>query len=73
MANKKEKPLIKDERIEDNTMYGEFISSFNQWTTSENQKDNAKHLEEVSELNQPADVKRRAGDAVIEKKKDKKK
>ena len=48
MANKKRKNLIKDERIEDTTMYGEFISSFDQWTTIDNQRKRVRHIEEVS-------------------------
>ena len=48
MANKKDKNNIKDERIEDATMYGEFISSFDQWITPDRQKKVAQHLEEVT-------------------------
>lgn len=48
MANKKTGTNIKDERIEDVTMYGEFISSFDQWQTPERQKKVAKRLEEVT-------------------------
>jgi len=48
MANKKDKNNIKDERIEDTTMYGEFISSFDQWITPDRQKKVAQHLEEVT-------------------------
>ena len=48
MANKNSKGNIKDERIEDVTMYGEFIASFDQWVTPDKQKENAKHLEEVT-------------------------
>ncbi len=59
MANKKQKPLIRDERMEDITQYGEFIASFDQWTTFEKQKKNVKHLEEIAELNVPTDIKRR--------------
>lgn len=47
MANK-EKNSIKDERIEDVTMYGEFIASFDQWVTLDRQREIARHLEEVS-------------------------
>lgn len=49
MANKNQKNLIKDERIEDNTQYGEFISSFDQWTTFERQQRIANHLENCTE------------------------
>lgn len=45
MANKDPKNLIKDESIEDTTQYGEFISSFHQWTTFENQKMRTRYLE----------------------------
>lgn len=48
MANKNNKKNISDERIEDVTMYGEFISSFDQWTTADRQKNIARHLEEVT-------------------------
>lgn len=48
MANKNNKNNIKDERIEDVTMYGEFISSFDQWMTPDRQKKIARHLEEVT-------------------------
>lgn len=48
MANKNNKTNIKDERIEDSTMYGEFISSFDQWMTLDRQRKVARHLEEVS-------------------------
>ena len=48
MANKRRKKLIRDERIEDVTMYGEFISSFDQWTTIDNQRRRVRHIEEVS-------------------------
>ncbi len=48
MANKDPKNLIKDEYIEDTTQYGEFISSFHNWTTFEKQKDRVKHLQNVT-------------------------
>lgn len=48
MANKNNKNNIRDERIEDTTLYGEFISSFNQWTTPKRQKRIAGHLEQVT-------------------------
>lgn len=49
MANRNDKTDIKDERIEDTTMYGEFVSSFQQWNTLDRQRKNARHLEEVTE------------------------
>lgn len=59
MANKKNKTNISDERIEDNTMYGEFIPSFDQWMTPDRQRKLARHLEEVTnELTPQDDVKR---------------
>jgi hypothetical protein len=61
MANKKNKTNIKDERIEDSTMYGEFIASFDQWMTPDRQKNNARHLEEVTEELAPKDDKKRSG------------
>ncbi|MFZ5985619.1 MAG: hypothetical protein ACOYWZ_00620 [Bacillota bacterium] len=48
MANKNDKNNIKDERIEDVTMYGEFISSFDQWITPDRQREIARHLAEVT-------------------------
>lgn len=48
MANKNDKNNIKDERIEDVTMYGEFISSFHQWITPDGQRKIVNHLEEVT-------------------------
>lgn len=48
MANKRRKNLIHDEEIEDTTLYGEFISSFDQWTTMDNQRKRVRHLEEIS-------------------------
>lgn len=49
MANRNKRNNIKDERIEDSTMYGEFISSFHQWNTPDRQRKVARHLEEVTE------------------------
>ncbi len=49
MANKENKNNIKDERIEDITMYGEFISSFHQWITPDKQRQMASHMEKVTE------------------------
>ena len=48
MANKNNKNNITDERIEDVTMYGEFISSFHQWNTPDRQRKIANHLEEIT-------------------------
>lgn len=48
MANKNDKNNIKDERIEDTTMYGEFVSSFDRWITPDRQRQIASHLEEVT-------------------------
>lgn len=48
MANKHRKNLIRDERIEDTTMYGEFISSFDQWVTIDEQRRRVRHIEEIS-------------------------
>lgn len=48
MANKKGNQNIKDERIEDNTMYGEFIPSFHQWITPDRQRMIARHQESVT-------------------------
>lgn len=49
MANKQDKTNIRDERIEDVTMYGEFISSYHQWNTPDRQRKIARHLEEITE------------------------
>jgi hypothetical protein len=48
MANRKNKTNIRDERVEDVTMYGEFIPSFDQWIAPDNQKKITRHLEEVT-------------------------
>ncbi|AUG58443.1 hypothetical protein [Acetivibrio saccincola] len=48
MANKNNKNNIKDERIEDTTRYGEFISSFHQWIAPEKQREKARYLAEVT-------------------------
>jgi hypothetical protein len=48
MANKDPKNMITNEDIEDVTQYGEFISSFHQWTTFDNQKRIANHLEDCT-------------------------
>lgn len=53
MENKNDKKNIKDERVEDTTMYGEFIASFDQWTTLDRQRKIARHLEEVSRETSP--------------------
>lgn len=59
MANKKNKTDISDERIEDGTMYGEFIPSFDQWMTPDRQRKIARHLMETTdELAPKADKKR---------------
>lgn len=56
MANKNDKNNIRDERIEDVTMYGEFISSFHNWITPDRQRKVARHLEEVTEEIAPGAV-----------------
>lgn len=53
MANRKNAKNIKDERIEDNTLYGEFIPSFDQWTTPDRQREIARHLEKVTDEKTP--------------------
>ena len=68
MANKRKKVNITDERLEDSTQYGEFISSFHQWTSYERQRTNAGHLEEIAELNEPKVIKRRGYDQIGEQK-----
>lgn len=58
MANKNVKNVPKDERIEDVTMYGEFVASFDQWMTPDRQRKKARHLEEVTEELTPSERKR---------------
>jgi hypothetical protein len=58
LANKKNKTNIKDERIEDNTLYGEFIPSFDQWMTPDRQRKVARHLEEVTEEIAPGESRK---------------
>jgi len=53
MADKKKKKNITDERIEDNTMYGEFVPSFHQWMTMDRQRSIARHHEEVTDPDAP--------------------
>jgi len=48
MSNKRNKTNIRDERIEDVTLYGEFIPSFDQWTSSERQRERARYLQEIT-------------------------
>ncbi len=48
MVNKRSKNNIRDERIEDNTLYGEFIASFDQWITPDRQRSRVSHLEEIT-------------------------
>lgn len=49
-SKKTRKNLIRDESIEDTTMYGEFIPSFDQWITPDRQREVAKHLEKVTDV-----------------------
>ena len=60
MANRKNRTNISDERIEDNTMYGEFIPSFDQWMTPDRQRKIARHLEEITDELAPGDDKKRS-------------
>jgi hypothetical protein len=48
MSNIEDKNNIRDERIEDITMYGEFISSFHNWITPDRQRKNARRLGKVT-------------------------
>ncbi|HHX17708.1 MAG TPA: hypothetical protein GX727_02475 [Clostridium sp.] len=57
MANKNNKNNIKDEKIEDTTQYGEFISSFHQWITPEKQREKARHLAQVTKNNSETNKK----------------
>lgn len=59
-GNKKSVNQIKDESIEDTTMYPEFIPTFDNWLTSELQKRNAKHLQEIAEMTSPKDIKHKS-------------
>jgi len=47
--DKKRKNVRKDEDIEDTTMYGELISSFDNWITMDNQRKRVGHIEKVTE------------------------
>lgn len=49
--DKKRKNVRTDEDIEDTTMYGEFISSFDQWTTTDKQKKRVEHIERITDKN----------------------
>lgn len=60
MANKKNKTNIKDERIEDNTMYGEFVPSFHQWITPDRQRMVARHQESVTDAAAPKNEKKQS-------------
>jgi hypothetical protein len=62
MANKNDKNNIKDERIEDVTMYGEFIPSFDQWITPSRQRNKARHLEEITKELSPDEKKKNKND-----------
>ena len=55
MANRNNKNNIKDERIEDSTMYGEFIASFDQWMTPDKQRAISEHLQEATAKNKKRD------------------
>lgn len=61
MANKNKKTNIKDERVEDATLYGEFISSFDQWMTLDRQRNNAENLENVTTKRKPDNEKKFSG------------
>ncbi|MCX7710793.1 MAG: hypothetical protein N2484_13220 [Clostridia bacterium] len=58
MANINNKNVPKDERIEDTTMYGEFVSSLYNWKTPDRQRKIARHLEEVTEELSPEEGKK---------------
>lgn len=60
MANKKDKTNIKDERIEDGTMYGEFVSSFYQWVTPDRQRAIARHHENATDPDAPEKEKKQS-------------
>ena len=60
MANKKNKTDISDERMEDTTLYGEFISSFHQWMTPDRQKRTARHHESITDPGAPEKEKKRS-------------
>jgi hypothetical protein len=59
MANRKNRTNISDERIEDSTMYGEFISSYHKWTSSERQKRKADWLAEITEELKPEEIQKK--------------
>jgi hypothetical protein len=51
MANKNIRQKNIKENIEDYTLYGEFIPSFDQWTTFENQQQNVERLQRITKKN----------------------
>lgn len=58
MANREPKNLITDEHIEDVTQYGEFIASFHQWTTYENQQLMTHYLQDCAKPGQGRSVRK---------------
>ena len=60
MANRQNKTNISDERIEDSTMYGEFIASFDQWMTPDRQRNTARHLAEVTGRKEAKDISKQS-------------
>lgn len=54
---KPNKEVAKTEQIEDTTLYGEFVSSFDQWMTSSRQHSKARHMEEITAEIAPAPEK----------------
>ncbi len=51
------KDVAKTEQIEDTTLYGEFISSFDQWMTSSRQTSKARHMADITAEISPAPEK----------------
>ncbi|MGE5328725.1 MAG: hypothetical protein ACM3KR_04365 [Deltaproteobacteria bacterium] len=47
--DKKRKNIKKREEIEDATAYGEFISSFDNWITMDNQRKRVNKIEKLTE------------------------
>lgn len=61
MANKRNRTNINDERVEDSTLYGEFVSSYHQWITLDRQKNVSEHLEGVTDDEAPKNAKKTSG------------
>ena len=48
MDSSEDKKSLEEKEVEDATLYGEFISSFDSWITLDNQRKTASKLEDVT-------------------------